>query len=95
LSSGKLDAGKTLVPLVIFLTHGSHGDFGQIPPIFNAFYNHTLTLNNASKLFHYHLFAFSFDLKKMPSVFSNVMVKAQANFVSESIKFVLDSTPLI
>ena len=66
---------KKSIPVIIFLTPGSHGHFFQIPPMLNSFYNHTLYLSKKYDVI-YELHAFAFDFREMPSVFSRVMIDA-------------------
>jgi hypothetical protein len=37
LTEGRLNQTKELVPVIVFLSLGSHGHFYQIPPLLNAF----------------------------------------------------------
>jgi len=74
LTEGRLSSSNELVPVIIFLSLGSHGHFYQIPPLLNAFQSHTAYLSDQDPERHYHLHAFAFDFREMPSVFSRIMV---------------------
>jgi len=55
----------------------------------NSFYNHTLYLNQKSNDVFYELHAFAFDFREMPSVFSGVMIHAQALFTARAISLIM------
>jgi hypothetical protein len=61
---------KNVVPLVVFITYGSHGHYYQVPSLLNALQNHTLYLSQLSTTSDYVLMPFVFDFREMPTAFS-------------------------
>eukprot|EP00347_Sterkiella_histriomuscorum_P003229 403365097 len=79
------------IPLSFFITIGSNGDMLQITDIFNSLFNHTITLNEAQNDTFYELRAFSFQLIEMGSAFSRHVVEIEAEFISESIRYLVEA----
>ncbi|CDW89287.1 gpi inositol-deacylase [Stylonychia lemnae] len=85
----KQRSNTVLLPFSI--TVGNNADYYQITNIFNSLHNHTIFLNENQNDTHYRLMAYAFDLKELPSAFSQNILHEQAEFVSHCLKFLFQN----